>query len=46
MKRLLVTLVVLLAIAFTARAQWDFDQKYAADLVKSGCSAVLQDEDG
>ncbi|MDD6379250.1 MAG: alpha/beta fold hydrolase [Prevotella sp.] len=39
MKRLLVTLVVLLAIAFTARAQWDFDQKYAADLVKSGSVA-------
>lgn len=39
MKRLLVTLVVLLAIAFTARAQWNFDQKYAADLVKSGSVA-------
>lgn len=39
MKRLLVTLVVLLAIAFTARSQWDFDQKYAADLVKSGSVA-------
>ncbi len=39
MNRLLVTLVVLLAIAFTARAQWDFDQKYAADLVKSGSVA-------
>lgn len=39
MKRLLVTLVFLLTIAFTARAQWDFDQKYAADLVKSGSVA-------
>lgn len=39
MKRLLVTLAVLFAIVFTARAQWDLDEKYASDLVKSGSVA-------
>ena len=39
MKRLLVMLAVLFAIVFTARAQWDLDEKYASDLVKSGSVA-------
>lgn len=39
MKRLLATVVVLLTILSTVSAQWDFDQKYATELVKAGSLA-------